>query len=146
MTVTTWNEAQLFHCSVITVWHNPTKPYTLVSYWQCFTIFIAEIRLLNSSCCRTGGWSCMCYVTGQKIIVQWARPAQYVRFPLHFLTAATPCVCCTLYGGCCAQGSYLMAVSSPLPANSLMQSARHVTAHVHIHFWISKYEYVREAT
>jgi len=29
----------------------------------------------------------------------------------------------------------------PLPANSLMQSARHVTAYVKIHFWISKYEY-----
>jgi len=28
----------------------------------------------------------------------------------------------------------------PLPANSLMQSAQHVTAHVHIHFWISKQE------
>ena len=29
----------------------------------------------------------------------------------------------------------------PLPANSLMKSARQVTAYVHIHFWISKYEY-----
>jgi hypothetical protein len=29
----------------------------------------------------------------------------------------------------------------PLPANSLMQSARHVTVYVHINFWISKYEY-----
>jgi len=29
----------------------------------------------------------------------------------------------------------------PLPANSLMQSARHVTAYVHNHFWISQYEY-----
>jgi hypothetical protein len=25
----------------------------------------------------------------------------------------------------------------PLPANSLMQSARHVTAYVHIHFWMN---------
>jgi len=29
----------------------------------------------------------------------------------------------------------------PLPANSLMQSAQHVIAYVHIHYWISKYEY-----
>ena len=29
----------------------------------------------------------------------------------------------------------------PLPANSLMQSSQHITAYVHIHFWISKYEY-----
>ena len=29
----------------------------------------------------------------------------------------------------------------PLPANSLMQSAWHVTAYVHIHFWILMYEY-----
>jgi len=29
----------------------------------------------------------------------------------------------------------------PLPANSLMQSAWHVTAYDRIHFWISKYEY-----
>jgi len=29
----------------------------------------------------------------------------------------------------------------PLPANSLIQSAWHVTTYVHIHFWISKYEY-----
>jgi len=28
-----------------------------------------------------------------------------------------------------------------LPATSLMQSAQHVTAYVHICFWISKYEY-----
>jgi hypothetical protein len=71
---------------------------TLVSYWQRFTILIAEIRLLNSSCCRTGGWPCKCYVTDLKIIVQWARPAPYVGFSLHFQTAATPCACCTLMG------------------------------------------------
>jgi hypothetical protein len=29
----------------------------------------------------------------------------------------------------------------PLPANNLIQSAQHVTAHVHITFWISKYQY-----
>jgi hypothetical protein len=33
----------------------------------------------------------------------------------------------------------------PLPANSLMQSAWHVTPHVHIHFWISKYGYNTDA-
>jgi len=31
-----------------------------------------------------------------------------------------------------------------LPANSLMQSAQHVAVYVHIHFWISKYEYNSE--
>jgi hypothetical protein len=41
---------------------------------------------------------------------------------------------------------YNSCVSKPLPANSLMQSARHVTAYVHIRFWISKYEYVGEST
>jgi len=29
----------------------------------------------------------------------------------------------------------------PLPANSLIQSAWHVTANVHILCWVSKYEY-----
>jgi hypothetical protein len=81
----------------------------LVSYWQGFTITMAEIRLLNSSYCRNGGRCCKCYVTDPKIIVQWARPAPYVGFSLHFQTAATPCVHCTLDGDYCAQGSYLMA-------------------------------------
>jgi hypothetical protein len=106
----------------------PQNPDTLVSYWQRLTILIADIRLLNSSCRRTGGRPCKCYVTGQNITVHWARPAPCVGFPLYFQTVATPCV------------SNLMAVSS------LMQSARHVTAHVHIRFWISKYEYVGEST
>jgi hypothetical protein len=33
----------------------------------------------------------------------------------------------------------------PLPANSLMQSAQHVTASDQIHFWISNYEYNSES-
>jgi len=28
----------------------------------------------------------------------------------------------------------------PVPANSLIQSAQHVTTYAHIHFWISKYD------
>ena len=58
------------------------------------------------------------------------------------MTAANPCVCCTLYGA-----AFLYSRIIPhdmfmrLPANSLMQSAWHITAYVHIHFWITKYEY-----
>jgi len=70
---------------------------------------MTEIRLLNSSCSTTGERSCKCYVTGPKITVHWARPAPYVGFSLHFQIAATPCVCCTLDGDYCAQGSYLIA-------------------------------------
>jgi hypothetical protein len=57
---------------------------------------MAEIRLLNSSCSRTGGRRCECYVTGPKIIVQWARPAPYIGFSLHFQTVTIPYVCCMM--------------------------------------------------
>jgi hypothetical protein len=114
----------------------PQNLHRLVSYWQGFTITIVEIRALNSSCCRTGERCCKCYVTGPKIIVQWARPAPYVGFSLHFQTAATPYVCCTVLKDHTSWQTLI-----PLSANNLMQSAQHVTTYVHIHFWISKYEY-----
>jgi len=73
---------------------------------KVFTIVMAEIRLLNYSCCRIGDLASA--VTGPEIIVQWARSAPYDGFSLSFQTAATPCICCILYGDYCAQGSYLM--------------------------------------
>jgi hypothetical protein len=57
-------------------------------------------------------------------------------------TAATPYVCCTMYGAallCSWISPHDMFV--PVPANSLMHSAWHVTTYVHIRFWISKYKY-----
>jgi hypothetical protein len=42
MTVTTWNEAQPFHRGVITVWHNPTKP------WHACLILAMFSNLLSS--------------------------------------------------------------------------------------------------
>jgi len=73
---------------------------------KVFTIVMAEIRLLNYSYCRIGDLANV--VTGPTITVHCARSAPYVGFSLSFQTAAIPCVCCTLYGDYCAQGSYLM--------------------------------------
>ena len=73
---------------------------------KVLTIVMAEIWLLNYSCCRIGDLANV--VTGQTIIVHCARSPPYVGFSLSFQTAAIPCVCCTLHGDYCAQGSYLM--------------------------------------
>jgi len=55
MTVETQNEAQLFHLNVTIFLHNPTAPScACLILARFFTIVVAEIRLLNYSCCRIG--------------------------------------------------------------------------------------------
>jgi hypothetical protein len=75
----------------------------LSHFGKVFTIVMAEIRLLNYSCCRIDDLASVMSLA-QKC--EMSEP--YVGFSLSFQTVATPCVCCTLYGDYCVQESYLM--------------------------------------
>jgi hypothetical protein len=104
------------------------------------TIIMAEIRLLNSSFCKTGGWPCKyCHWPNNNSPTHKASTVCWISLTFPGCSNSL----CLLYTGWGLLCSRIIphGCSSPLPANSLIQSAWHVTAHVHIHFWISKYEY-----
>jgi hypothetical protein len=92
---------------------------------KVFTTVMAEIRLLNSSCCRAGDLKCC--VTGPKIIVKCTRSASMLDFLQHLLAFVVNCT-----GSTVLKDHTSWQMFMPLPANSLMQSARLVTAYVHM--------------
>ena len=100
-----------------------------------FKPVMAEIRLLHSFCCTTGDLTVLCHWQNNNSplckvsTICWV----YLKLPLTWLQQLyTVWGCITVLKD---HTSWQMYV--PLPANSLMQSERHVTANVHIPVYIT---------
>ena len=99
---------------------------------------MAENRLPHSSCCTTVASQVLRH--WHKITIQWARSAPYVGFTVSFQKHDCSNSLRLMYTlwGCIAvlkdHTSWQTFMS--LPTNGLMQSARHVTANVHIPWYI----------
>jgi len=136
---TNWSTIISLKCHYI--WHNPTAP------WCAFLILA---RFLQLSWQKLGSWIILAVeLVILQVLFPWPKNNSpqckfsaiwwiILKFPdcsnyLYLLYTVWELLCSRIipHDRCVI----------PLPANSLMQSARHVTAYVYIHFWISMHEY-----
>jgi len=118
--------------------HNTLMHLSLLG--KVFTFVMAEIRLLNFSCCRIGDLQVLCHWPKNNSPMNKVSTICWIFLTLPDCSNSL----CLLYSvwDCITvlKDHTTWQMFMPLPANSLMQSEQHVTAYVHIHYWISKYE------
>ena len=111
---------------------------------KVFTFVMAEIRLLNYSCCRIGDLQGLCH--WPKNNSPMSKVSAICWIFLKFADSSNSlCLLYSVWDSITVLKDHTSwQMFMPLPANSLMQSAYHVTAHVHIQCWISKHEYTAD--